>query len=160
MIVLPRLAIALAALLVCASIATAEDMDVAVVARDRPFPISASVNATYELYCLRSSLLCTTLRDTLSRFAQEQRDVAWANGIESEIRSYVAAKAGFTIRTLECRRSLCVAEVAAVGGLFVAAFSPDRSLFRKLWPKFLAAGHETSESGEPITVTLLTYQRR
>jgi hypothetical protein len=123
-----------------------------------PFPTSPSVNATCQLSSIRDSSLCNAIRDTLSRLAEEPRDVAWANKIESELQDYIESK-GFAVRDIECRQSLCAAEVTSVVGPFNPYFSSDAPLKRALFPQVGISGREASESGEPLTVTLLLYAR-
>jgi hypothetical protein len=51
----------------------------------------------------------------LEQFAQEERDVSWAQMTELHLREVFASAQGVTVRWIECRTSICIYEVAYAG---------------------------------------------
>lgn len=83
----------------------------------RRFPMSASVEAG----CRRLGGLCDEDLQLLSKMAQEPRDAEWAKEMESNLRDhFVTAEPGeFSIRAIECRTTLCAAEVESLYGPYL-----------------------------------------
>jgi hypothetical protein len=124
----------------------------------RPFPLSPSVAST----CTDLSFApCAEEHRLLSAFAQEPRDDAWADKMETKLRDYIQQYPGFSIRTLECRTSLCMAEVVSAQGAFqhrAPAIGSD--LFREVQSEFGLFGYERGKDGASMTVTQLAFSRR
>jgi hypothetical protein len=127
----------------------------------RPIPMSASVRTA----C--TSEPCNKLFQQMAEMAQQPRDLAWAPVIEAELRHLIISEPGnFTIRTLECRKTLCAAEVSSVNGgfHFLARVARDASLNNKLWPDFIPTGTEPNpagpETGQEVTVSFSMFTRK
>jgi hypothetical protein len=123
----------------------------------RPFPVSASV----EKGCRRGVDTCDEVYELLLEMAQEPRDFAWATDMEAKLRDYVKniEPDKFSIRTIECRTSLCVVEVASIHGpLFGIQYKAP--LYKKLSNSIGMFGYEADPSSARVTVTLLAYTRR
>lgn len=124
----------------------------------RPFPVSNSVEAG----CRRFSGSCDEeLEGLLSKFAQEQRDLAWATDMEAKLRDHImtAEPNKFSIRAIECRATRCVVEVASLYGPLLGApysFVESNNLYNGL----SVLGYEANEHRARITVTLQTFERR
>ena len=122
----------------------------------RRFPVSASVTAG-----CKSDGGCPELDEELAKFAQEPRDLAWAADIEARMRQRVMANSSeFTIRSLECRTSLCAIEAASFTGGFTAGTALNPTLRPLLFVGSAGFGIERDASSAKIVVTLLTYERR
>jgi len=132
----------------------AEGPDLSVVGR--PFPLSPSMKAK----CRVDDGCAPELR-LLKQFSQQPRDPVWAPKMEAGLRDLVMSQPGYSIRAIECRTSLCVAEVASGLGMFnfIATTGPygsDPSL-----SSMHAVYPETAYEHDPTyaTVTLVTFQR-
>lgn len=128
----------------------------------RPFPVSESVAAA----CRAGP--CLAVVQLLSKFAHEPRDLQWASDIEARLGELVMAEHGeFTIRAIECRQSLCVAEVASIHGSFsfntrIRPNGTDANhelSWKDLWVGIGDFGYEMDPSGARITVTLQVFSR-
>ena len=130
----------------------------------RPFAVSASV----ERLCRQTSRAihvtdnCDEVHALLSQTAQDPRDPAWATDMEATLRYHVMTDEppGFSIRSLECRTSHCVAEVVSTVGHFNRELQYGSPLDKELFSGNGLVGYETNEDGARVTVTLLTYSRR
>lgn len=122
----------------------------------RPFPLSASMQAA----CKVEFDGCKRLYDDLSTLAQEPRDPHWSDAMETKLRNYVEAESGdFTIRSLECRSSVCAIEVASMNGPLP---SPSSSTLDN-WVLAEAAEfayEHNGPAGGRTTVTFQTFDRR
>lgn len=123
----------------------------------RPFPVSASVEDS----CNQREDGCAETRTALSKFAQQPRDRAWATDTEAKLLAFMSAEPDkYTVRALECRTSLCVAEVASIYGGFPTGIPADDPLASRLSEYYYAYGNEREPPSPTITATLLIYLRR
>ena len=118
------------------------------------FAISDSVNAT----CKHDPIVCPRIFRALEALAQEPRDTAWATQTEANLQHQIEALGPdkYVIRNLECRTSICAAEVSSVFGQYFGLgyyYDVKYSLLDGLatW------GLETDASGAQVTVTLVTF---
>jgi len=123
----------------------------------RPFPMSASVSTS----CKRlTGGLCEEFLRPLSAFAEEPRDAVWAPSAEEKLRRYVeAGPSDISLRSVECRQSLCVIEVAAIPGRPYFGLDGDEEKSFGLDKVNAMHGYEVAPSTDRITITLLIYQR-
>lgn len=134
--------------------AEAEGPDLGVVGR--PFPLSPSMEAE-----CRVDDGCAPVLRLLRQFSQQPRDPIWATRMEAGLRDLVMSLPGYSIRAIECRASLCAAEVASGMGMFnfITPTGPDGS------DPSLSGLHafysETAYEHDPTyaTVTLMTFRR-
>lgn len=137
----------------------------------RPFPISKSVANSADS-CKRDLAIsrnapCGELFRLLSVFAEEPRDPDWADDIETRLYELVMKDADrFVVRAIECRTSLCVAEVASIYGAFhfirkiyLDEDHKDENLRKKVWTGKGWLGYEPDASGAEVTVTLFVIER-
>jgi hypothetical protein len=140
-------------------------VDTAVVGR--AFPISASVEAD----CKRKQdYICNDVQQKLEQMRQQPRDLGWATEMEALIRHdvlYEEQPDRFRIRHIECRASLCAAEVDStlttngtygsyMGGMQVHHDALNAALHTNL----NTFSYETDASGARVTVTVITFTRR
>jgi hypothetical protein len=128
----------------------------------RPFPISTSVENLCRKLSSKDDDHCAFTHRLLEDFAQQPRDPVWASNMESKLRALVMSQAGYTIRTIECRTSLCVAEVASLYGMFhfITAVGKDSPLHQSLMNgQEWQTAYEHDPSGS-ITVTLMIFGGR
>jgi hypothetical protein len=125
----------------------------------RPFPISPS--AKPDCTADSGSIDCERLR-RLDDFAQEPRDLEWAEQLETALRNLIEQRnPEFSIRHVECRLVTCVLEVASTAG----HLNPNRNLQYDEWCALRAVpfgyliGLETDSTGRRVTVTLQIYER-
>jgi hypothetical protein len=123
----------------------------------RPFPISTSVATD----CRRLAGTCDEGLQLLSKMVQEPRDAEWAKEMESRLRAhFLTAQPGkYSIRAIECRSTVCAAEVASPDGPYLGgpySFVAANDLYNG--PSFL--GYETGELGATVTVTPQMFERR
>jgi hypothetical protein len=120
----------------------------------RPFPVSKSVDEG----CTES--YCSEWRGLLGKFAQEPRDPRWAAQTEADLRALALAEPEkYTVRSVECRSSLCVIEVASLFGGF-SGIPTTSALYGKLFNGGAEFGFERDPSSARITVTVQTFERR
>ncbi|HSB95439.1 MAG TPA: hypothetical protein VLC91_03270, partial [Spongiibacteraceae bacterium] len=129
----------------------------------RPVAISTSVKVNCE--GKESIGSCKELLPLLSKMAEEPRDLIWAPAIEARLRDLVTADPGeFTIRTIECRQSLCAAEVVSIHGQFhfIMGVAHDPSLNKNVLPQTSLLGYEDGPTGAQLknTVTFSMFKRR
>lgn len=125
----------------------------------RPFPVSPSIKARCSAY-----YTCAATRRLLKEFSQQPRDPVWAPKMEAGIRELVMSQPGYSIRAIECRATLCVAEVASIMGMFnfispTGPYGSDPSL-RSLMALYWETAYERDPSYAAITVTFMTFERR
>jgi hypothetical protein len=123
----------------------------------RPFPLSPSMEAE----CRVDEEGCALALRLLKQFSQQPRDPAWASKMEAGLRELVMSRPGYSIRAIECRVSLCAAEVASSLGMFnfIASTGPygsDLSL-RSLSTVYGETAYEHNPTY--ATVTLMTFER-
>jgi hypothetical protein len=124
-----------------------------------PFPVSTSVQNS-----CKPNPLCDRMKAALKEMGQEGRDDAWATDMEDKLKEYSVSFGPdkYTVRSVECRESLCAIEVASAYGLlplglpysYGGIFDSDL----KLWDSW--TGRETDQLGTMVTVTLQMYRRR
>lgn len=137
------------------SVAKPEGPDLRVVGR--PFPLSPSMEAA----CRVDAAGCAPVLRLLKQFSQQPRDPIWAGKMEAGLRDLVMSEPGYSIRAIECRASLCAAEVASGLGMFnfitpTGPYGTDPSL-----SGLHAFYSETAYEHDPAyaTVTLMTFRR-
>lgn len=127
----------------------------------RPFPVSASVIDSCERFKLQGKeLQCKDSYAALANMAQEPRDTVWAPKAEEALRKLIMMEPDkYTIRNIECRTSICVAEYSAVRPqqLFPShEFQRDSGLTEEI--RMFA--YETDPSGATLIVTVIPFTRR
>ena len=128
----------------------------------RPFPVSASVEALCRKLSSRGEDNCALSHSELADFARQPRDPAWASEMEARLRDLVASESGYTVRTIECRTSMCVAEVASLRGMFhfVTAIGENDALNESLTESSWETAYEPDPSSASIGVTVGIFRRR
>lgn len=122
----------------------------------RPFPLSSSIAAT----CKRDPDVCKEAHGWLEKMVQEPRDQQWAARAEESLRETILAEGDkFSIRTLECRQTVCAVEVASIHGPLFTLKAEELMAYR-LWGKTLIMGYETNENEMRVTVTVWIYERK
>ena len=118
-----------------------------------PFPVSKSV----PVGCQQDAQLCRAL----AQFTDEPRDPAWAPQIEGMLQTLLGSDPQFAMRNLECRTTLCFAEVTSIMGAYIEEGkvngAPDKLLF---FTGLNAFGFEHDPSSARVTVTLVGFSRR
>jgi hypothetical protein len=128
-----------------------------------PFPTSASVESGCMNLSKPGQDACSETHGLLARMAQEPRDPVWAPGTEAKLRELIlATESGkFVPRTVECRTSLCVVEVVSQNAPFPGDIPRDNPLNGELSLADIGIfGHERNAQGEPVTVSVVPFQRR
>jgi len=95
----------------------------------------------------------------MSAFAQEPRDVAWAGKVEAHLQQALSGIDNTTVRSIECRTSMCLFEVAYVGRLTYNIYSDD-FLESQLRYEGTIYGYETDATSQRITVAVEINRRR
>jgi hypothetical protein len=131
----------------------------------RPFPVSASVEAERTSCVARGSTdvgVCDVVQRLLLKMAQEPRDPLWATDMEAKLRQHLTTteQGTLSIRTIECRTSLCAVEVASLSGPYFGNLDSNAFLHESLFTWMATHGYEPDPSGASITVTLITFERR
>lgn len=143
--------------------ATAQGVDFSVVGI--PFPVSESVLRACEQES-HPSVECKPNKKLLDKMAAEPREEPWATAGERAIRDLVEFEPGtdrrrqitYTIRALECRKSICFVEVASNMEWFATQFFYFRH--SGLRPGYAIGGIETDEYGSKVYVILLPFTKR
>ncbi len=130
----------------------------------RPFPVSVSVQEQCKASQSEKSI-CDAVNLGLATMEQEPRDPAWAPMIEERLKESLAADPrGLSIRTIECRRSLCALEVATADRSYIGPsyeFIVDNKLFRGSWTVGdTMFGFEKDPSGATVYVIVSVLVRR
>lgn len=128
-----------------------------------PFPASASVLASCPSWAVATGSPCAKVLHHLQEFADEKRDPSWAEAVEARIREDITKKCpDCAVRALECRTSLCVAEVESTdGGFPYGSFVFDDVLrSMNVMPGTWLVGHEDLPSGNVLTLTLFMMGSR
>jgi hypothetical protein len=103
---------------------------------------------------------CDRVNELLAEMEKEPRDEPWASATEKQLRAYAEAEQGkFTIRMLECRKTVCFIETASsLGGLPI----PDHHFRERLGlgKEYPAEAFETDDAGVTLTITLFPFTRR
>jgi hypothetical protein len=125
----------------------------------RPFPVSDSVRTA-----CREVLpdKCDAENALLRKFAEEPRDTVWATDLESKLREYVSTRyPGFSVRALECRKTICAGEVTAVAGEhFDRTLGNDQPVSTLLMGQMGINGYESDAAGRRTAVMLILFTRR
>jgi hypothetical protein len=122
------------------------------------FPASASVEAS----CKRKKLdFCEKQHNVLAEMAKEARDKAWAVKTETLIQDEVISQGPgiYSIRNIECRTSICAAEVESLSDAYVGAdynFLATNGLLDELR---MVGAPETDNSGRQISVALVIFTK-
>ncbi len=129
-----------------------------------PFPVSESILSD----CAKSpSRACGPNKALLEKMAGEPREEPWASLSERAIRDLVMLEPGtarprpvtYTIRNLECRKSICFVETAShMEGFHSQFFYFERA--NELTAGYAIDSRETKEDGTKMHVTLLPVLRR
>ena len=130
----------------------------------QPFPVSQSILAV----CEQDSrgTFCEPNKALLAKMAEEPREEPWASAAERAIRALVELEPGtdrpravtFTIRNLECRKTLCFVETAS----HMAAFHTQFFHFERdnrLRAGYASFSREIKADGTEVRVTLLPVLR-
>jgi hypothetical protein len=121
------------------------------------FPLSGSVRKS----CDNAADKCAEAYSLLARFASEPREALWAANMERNLADYFATQGrDFSVRTLECRSSVCAAEVTCPKGNEVRPFHYGAPIDRMLQSGVGINAYERNESGEFVTVSFRLYSRR
>jgi hypothetical protein len=99
----------------------------------------------------------------LEQFAGEPRDVVWAREMEERLAKAIAFPdpERFSVRSIECRSSRCVLEVAAPFEWYLGELDHDRDLSRHLHgPTVGDLGFEEGPGGEKVIVTVAGFVRQ
>ncbi|GEM_PF-5979779 len=129
----------------------------------RQFPVSTSIEEMCKKLSSKAEDRCDFTHRRLAEFAQQARDPVWASNMEAQLRDLVMSNPGYTIRTIECRTSLCVAEVASLDGMFhfESAIGTDSPLHESLMNGLeWQTARERDQSYGTVTVTLMMFERR
>lgn len=130
----------------------------------QPLPVSESILAR----CAKSpGGACEPNKALLAKMAEEPREEPWASAAERAIRALVELEPGterprsitFTIRALECRRTICFVETASHMEAFHTQFFYFESA-NELNAKYSMFSSETKSDGTEVYVTLLPVVRR
>jgi hypothetical protein len=128
----------------------------------RPFPVSASVVAKCRSWSTKGgNEICDEVHRTLSEMAQEPRDPAWATDMEAKLRNLVLAQepGDLSIRSIECRQSLCAVEVTSLIGPYCELHYDDLVKIN-MSNGLCIHGRETGPSGARVIVSLESFSRR
>jgi hypothetical protein len=109
------------------------------------------------------SSFCHQVGELLTAMAREPRDEAWAAAAEQALRAYAEKEPGkFTIRALECRKSICFIETASIyGSLLDPDYEYDKYLSNLgLHMDYAVDAFETDATGARMTVTLFPFTRK
>lgn len=128
----------------------------------QPFPVSESVNEACKptkpgVFRWES---CGEVSQLLAQMATEPRDEQWAVAKEEVLRAHTEKEPGrFTIRALECRKSICFVETAS---LFGVMRDPSYGYLKEhgLAARYPVFASETDASGALWTITLFPFVRR
>ena len=128
----------------------------------QPFPVSESV--TEACKPTRPGVFrwssCDEVSELLAQMAKEPRDERWAAAKEEVLRAHTEKEPGrFTIRALECRKSICFVETASLSG---AMLDPSYGYLKEhgLAARYPVFASETDSSGALWTITLFPFVRR
>lgn len=123
-----------------------------------PFPTSDSIRNTCAEYSGLKSGSCRDHEAALTRLAKEGRDEKWAPLMEDAIASLVAPHQNYSIRSIDCRTTVCAVEIESILGVF------DRSAPEKLKNKLERVdtinGYERNDSNQRVTVTAISFKRK
>jgi hypothetical protein len=124
----------------------------------RPFPIPRSIRDVCEK---GPGHVCDVVLPEIDKMGKERRDLAWAPAAEQRLLELLGSATGqFTVRALECRTSLCVAEVASSGGPHPGIGGYRAEVDNGLYSRGVLTGYEESDQGVRVTVRLFVYERR
>lgn len=146
-----------------------EDLDNSFIGQKVPISDSIQSNCNKEMELHGEGTPCSYLMPLLSKMAAEPREKVWASKMEDLLREYILADpVELKIRALECRQSLCVAEVVSnYGRLDIGErWGKNEPLWHGLFPDTAYVGREADPSGNDaiygtkITVTVETFKRR
>jgi hypothetical protein len=97
----------------------------------------------------------------LRRFSEERRDAAWAMPVEGALKEMIQNESDeFTIRGLECRRTLCLVEVQSARSDLRRKLSPEDWYRLEIEPIGSRTGEEEDAGNLPLTISLWIYERR
>ena len=97
--------------------------------------------------------------ELMTAFAQEKRDVEWAHDVETHLQQVLSDLANTTVRSIECRTSICLFEVAYIGKNNYDVYSND-FLEDQIRYAGTVYGYERDATSQRITVALDIYRRR
>ena len=119
----------------------------------RPFPVSQAVERGWK-YAPPDPIVT----ELLEKFAQEERDVSWAQRIEAHLSALFPTPLGTAARSIECRTSICILEVTYTGQADYSAYS-DPYLLSQIHLESEAFGYETDATNLRIKILLEIYKR-
>ncbi len=121
------------------------------------FPVSASV----QKLCQQPAG-CEGLKAALREVEHEPRDSGWATDMEKDLKEYAQSLGSnkYTVRSVECRTSLCAIEVAFLADLLPFALPHDSPLGSRLSATESWTGKEINQLGAAVTVMLSIYRRQ
>jgi hypothetical protein len=138
--------------------------DVSVVGRS--FEISEAVETDCKI---RNDYMCNDVQKKLAELSQEPRDPHWASTMEALIEHDILFDEDpgrFSIRNIECRTTLCAAEVestASVNGKYGSylggKFGHHDDLNAALHTNYNTFARETGSTGARVAVTVITFTR-
>jgi hypothetical protein len=133
----------------------------------RAFPVSEAI----EIACQRlRDYICNDVQEKLSEMSHEPRDSKWAGETEALIEHDILfgqEPGRFAIRDIECRTTLCAAEVESnfsengtYGGYMGGMAVNHDELNAALHTNFSTVASENNSTGARVIVTLITFTRR
>jgi hypothetical protein len=122
-----------------------------------PFSVSKALVAA----CKRDDSLCPGMYKTLTKLAQEPRDNAWASQTEAIIQNQIESQGPdkYSIRSLECRTTVCAVEVTSLFGPYSGLRYSDDVKYSLRTGLGTVGAYETDPFGARVTVTLMTFTR-
>jgi hypothetical protein len=133
----------------------------------RAFPISKAILDDCKM---KRDYICNDVQEKLSEMSLEPRDSRWASEMEALIEHDILFEelpGRFTIRDIECRTSLCAAQVEStfssngIYGSYMGGMQVHHDdLNAALHTNFNTFATETDLTGRRVTVTVITFTRR
>ena len=134
----------------------------------RPFPVSTTIET--DCKGKHEDSICADVHQHLAKLADEPRDPLWASKMEELIQSDIESTQpnSFRIRNIECRNTVCAAEVEStfsdtgVYGSYMGGMQPGHDALKAAPPKtnFNTFAYETDPGGARLTVTVITFTKR
>jgi hypothetical protein len=143
--------------------------DTSVVGRKIPISESILSDCKKAIELRGDGTPCARFMPFLEHMTQEPRDRQWASSMEALLRDFILTDpAELTIRSLECRQTLCAAELVSNNGRLDngARWVKNEALEKSLYPDTGYIGYEPDPSGNgaiygtKVYVTVEIFERR